>query len=195
MALRTVSVVEPLNEEAPGPEAVKRNDVLRIAQTHEGERGGLIATLEGIQDAQGYLSEEALRTVADATGLSLVDVYGVATFYHGFSLQPRGNRTISVCLGTACHVRGAPMVVEEFERQLGVRAGGTTVDLEFTLETVNCLGACALGPIVKVDGTYFSNVSRGAVKGIIEQSRAEQLTGAIPVVATTNEPAMVTAEA
>jgi len=101
-----------------------------------------------------------------------VDIYGVATFYKSFSLKPRGKHLISVCLGTACHVRGAPSIAEEFEKQLHVKAGETTADREFTLETVNCLGACALGPVVVVDGHYFSKVKRPRVREIIATSRA-----------------------
>jgi len=132
---------------------------------------GLISILEEIQERYGYLPEMALRAVAKATGRSLVDVYGVATFYRSFSLQPRGKHLICGCLGTACHVRGAPVIVEEFERQLGIPRGGTTADKEFTLETVNCLGACALGPIVVADGHYFSNVSTARVAEIVEKTR------------------------
>jgi NADH-quinone oxidoreductase subunit E len=101
----------------------------------------------------------------------MVDIYGVARFYRSFSLKPRGKHLICACLGTACHVRGAPSVVEEFERQLNIKAGQTTADKEFTLETVNCLGACALGPIVVVDNHYFSNVDMAKVKHILEKVR------------------------
>lgn len=144
-----------------------------IKQEWSGNNGSLIATLEEIQAEHGYLSEEALRAVSAQTGRSLVDVYGVATFYHSFSLKPRGKHLICACLGTACHVRGAPSIVEEFERCLGVRAGETTSDGEFTLETVNCLGACALGPIVVVDGRYFSNVDPAGVKDIVAKLSAD----------------------
>ncbi|OPX23885.1 MAG: hypothetical protein B1H03_00215 [Planctomycetales bacterium 4484_113] len=127
--------------------------------------------LERVQARYNYLPEEALRKVAAETGRSMVDIYGVATFYRAFSLKPRGKHLVSVCLGTACHVRGGPIIAEEFERQLGIRRGETTADKEFTLETVNCLGACALGPIVTVDGHYFSHVSTGRVKKILQQAR------------------------
>jgi len=147
-------------------------EVLGILAKHRRQRGGLIAVLEDIQATYGYLPEEALRTVGDETGRSLVDIYGIATFYHCFTLQRRGRHVVSACLGTACHVRGAPRVVEEFERQLGVKAGQTTPDGEFTLETVNCLGACALGPIVVIDGHYFSNVSLTQVNGMLDKARA-----------------------
>jgi len=153
------------------PQDVDPADVLRILDAHKGGRGGLIAILEAIQAEYGYLPQAALRAVADAAGRSLVDVYGVATFYRSFRLYPRGKHLISVCLGTACHVRGAPMVAEEFERRLGIQAGGTTKDGEFTLETVNCLGACALGPIVVADGRYFPNVRVGDAVRILAQVR------------------------
>jgi (2Fe-2S) ferredoxin len=100
-----------------------------------------------------------------------VEVYGVATFYSWFSLKPRGKHLVSSCQGTACHVRGAPRVVEELQNQLKVKPGETTGDREFTLETVNCLGACALGPIVVADGHYFPNVAPGKVKSLLQKTR------------------------
>ena len=145
--------------------------VSEFVDQHTGSRGGLIAILQDIQARYGYLPADALKAVAEKTGRPLVDIYGVATFYRSFSLQPRGKHVCSVCLGTACHVRGGPAVAEELQRELGVHPGETTSDREFTLETVNCLGACALGPIVVVDGHYFSNVSPAGVKGIVESAR------------------------
>ncbi|MFC1888857.1 NAD(P)H-dependent oxidoreductase subunit E [Thermodesulfobacteriota bacterium] len=150
---------------------MKSDDISSIVEKHRTNRGGLVSILEEIQAKYGYLPQEILRKVADNTGCSLVDVYGVATFYKSFSLKPRGKHLVSVCLGTACHVRGAPMIVEEFERKLEVGAGETTWDKEFTLETVNCLGACALGPIVVVDGHYFSNVGTVDVDKILKKTR------------------------
>jgi len=147
---------------------VNSTDILRILEKHTEDKGRLIAILEEIQDEYGYLPEKSLRIVSDKTGCSMVDVYGVATFYRSFSLTPRGKHLICACLGTACHVRGAPWVVEEFERQLGIKAGQTTEDKEFTLETVNCLGACALGPVVVIDGHYFSKVKKSRVSQLLE---------------------------
>ena len=147
-------------------------DVSKVLEKHEKGKGGLISVLEDIQGKYGYLPAEALKEVAKTTGRSLVDIYGVATFYKSFSLKPRGKHLISVCMGTACHVRSAPIIAEEFERQLGIEAGDTTPDREFTLETVNCLGACALGPIVVADGRYFSNVDTNKVKLILKKTRA-----------------------
>jgi NADH-quinone oxidoreductase subunit E len=151
---------------------MERGEVLSILERHDGNRIGLIPILEDIQARYNHLPAEALKVLADETGRSLVDVYGVATFYKSFSLKPRGKHLCSVCTGTACHVRGAPIIAEEFERQLGTDAGRTTSDKEFTLATVNCLGACALGPIVVVDGHYFSNVNSAQVKKIIKKTRS-----------------------
>ncbi len=151
---------------------MKTDDIVSIVERHATDQGGLISILEDIQARYSYLPEDALRVVADKTGRPLVDVYGVATFYRAFSLKPRGKHLVSVCLGTACHVRGGPSVAAELERQLHVLPGETTADREFSFETVNCLGACALGPIVVVDGHYFSNVTPPKVKGILDQVRA-----------------------
>lgn len=146
-------------------------EIAGIVKESGSAEGGLISILEKIQAKYSYLPEEALREVANQTGRSLVDIYGVATFYRAFSLEPRGKHLISVCLGTACHVRGGPGIIEEMERQLEVKAGDTTPDNEFTLETVNCVGACALGPVVIIDGHYFSKVKSAKVKKILKSAR------------------------
>ena len=150
---------------------MKTEDIEAILEKYSISRGGLISILQGIQSKYGYLPEKSLNIVSEKTGRSLVDIYGVATFYKSFRLKPRGKHLISVCLGTACHVRGGPVIAEEFERQLEIKAGETTPDKEFTLQAVNCLGACALGPIVVVDGHYFSNVNTTKVKQIIYKAR------------------------
>ncbi len=146
-------------------------DISRILEKHTEDKGRLIAVLEEIQAKYGYLTEESLRIVSDEIGRPLIDVYSVATFYRSFSLKPRGKHLIYACLGTACHVRGASRVVEEFERQLGIKSGQTTADMEFTLETLNCLGACALGPVVVIDGHYFSKVRKSKVSQLLDDAR------------------------
>ena len=146
-------------------------DVSEILQRHAGQRGALIAVLADMQSRWGYLPEEALRSVAAAMARPLADVYGIATFYRAFSLTPRGEHLVCACLGTACHVRGGPGVAEEIGRQLGIQAGETSEDGLFTLETVNCLGACALGPVVVIDGHYYSKVTRPQVAGILADAR------------------------
>ncbi len=137
----------------------------------------VISVLEEIQERCGYLPEKALRTVAGKTGRSLVDVYGVATFYSSFSLKPRGEHSICACLGTACHVRGAKASLKELTKRLGIGPGETTADGEITLETANCLGACALGPILTVDGRYLSNVRPSMVNTIVERTKSGAACG------------------
>ncbi len=143
-------------------------DVRGILAKYEKSRGRLIAILEEIQTKCGYLPESALRMVCEQTGYSLVDVYGIATFYRSFSLIPKGEHLVCACLGTACHVRGAARVVDELQDQLGIKSGETTPDGQFTLETVNCLGACALGPVVVIDGHYFSKVRKAKVRQLLD---------------------------
>ncbi len=145
--------------------------VEEIVAQHHGSPGGMLSILSEVQAKYGYLPQDALRRIAKATGDSLTDIYAVVTFYKAFSLKPRGKHLVSVCLGTACHVRGAPKIAEEVSRQLGIGPGETTPDKEFSLETVNCLGACALGPTVVVDHHYFRHVTTAKVPHILEQAR------------------------
>lgn len=143
-------------------------NIIRIVDKHEGERGAIISILEDIQTEYNYLPEDALKIVAKKTNHSLVDIYGVATFYKSFSLEERGQHLVSVCMGTACHVRGAPDVLEAFEDTLELRAGQTNEDKTFTLSTVNCLGACALGPVAVMDGEYCRNVKTNRVPAMVK---------------------------
>ncbi len=145
--------------------------VKELTDKYRSDQGGLIGILEEVQARYGYLPREVLESVSEETGHSLVDIFGVATFYKSFSLTPRGRHQCSVCLGTACHVRGGSAIAEEFSKKLGIKAGETTADNEFSLETVNCLGACALGPVVVVDGHYFSQVNVKKVKEIIDVTK------------------------
>ncbi len=161
--------LSPKTSKAAG-EGSAEDQIARIVNRHDGARGSLIATLEDIQSVYGYLPEKSLRLLAEKTGKSLVDVYGVATFYNQFDLKPRGEHLVSVCLGTACHVRNSGAVVEEFKSQLGIEVGQTTADRRFTLKTVNCLGACALGPVAVIDGRYFSKLNRLSVGSLIEKT-------------------------
>jgi NADH-quinone oxidoreductase subunit E len=147
---------------------INPQDVLRIVDKHDGKRGSIISILEDIQADYNFLPRDALRLVSVKTGHSLVDIYGVATFYRAFSLEPRGRHLISICMGTACHVRGAPRILDKFEQVLGLKAGQTTEDQQFTLTTVNCLGACALGPVLVVDGEYHRNVVTRQVGKIVD---------------------------
>jgi len=138
--------------------------VTAIVRKYGANRDSLISILQDMQSEYRYLPEDALRMVAKELNLQLIQLYGVATFFKAFSLKPRGEHVVHVCLGTACHVRRAPAVLDEVKRQLGIEAGETTEDMRFSLETVNCLGACALGPILVVDGEYHGQMSPGKVK-------------------------------
>lgn len=134
---------------------------------HRHERGPLVTVLQDINIELGYIPPPALKYVSMKLQLPLADVYHVATFYTAFSLTPRGEHIIKLCMGTACHVRGAPRVLDALEERLEIRAGGTTDDLKFTLETVNCLGACAMGPVMLVDGEY-KTVAPNEVNSLID---------------------------
>ncbi|MBN2372250.1 NAD(P)H-dependent oxidoreductase subunit E [bacterium] len=140
-----------------------------IIKNHMGGPGSLMHTLQAIQDEYNYLPKEALFRVSEMMETPISRIYNVVTFYKAFSLVPRGRHIISVCLGTACHVRGAAKVVGELERCLKVKSGETTSDNKFTLNTVNCLGACALGPVVVIDGEYFGKVTPDKIDSIIEK--------------------------
>jgi NADH-quinone oxidoreductase subunit E len=129
-----------------------------INQEAQGE-GSLIGALAEIQARYRYLPPEALLLAGERFGVPLAQVYAVATFYNAFSLKPKGKHCLNVCMGTACHVRGSPQVLDRLEIKLGIKPGDTTRDRKFTLETVNCLGACALGPIVVTDGNYSGQMT------------------------------------
>ncbi len=133
------------------------------------DKSSLIAILQAVQKQEGFISPESIETISRHLGVSKSQVFGVATFYRSFSFKPKGECCISVCMGTACHVRGAQMIAEEYERLLGIKAGETTQDLKFTLETVNCLGACALGPIVVENEKYHGQMNIGKAKILLEK--------------------------
>jgi NADH:ubiquinone oxidoreductase subunit E len=149
-------------------------DVFRLVDKHNGEHGSIISILEDIQAQYNFLPGRALRIVASRTGRSLVDIYALATFYRGFSLKPKGRHMVSVCMGTACHVRRSPDVLAGFCQRLNIRPGETTRDREFSLSTVNCLGACALGPVTVIDGEYYRNVKKSDVPMILEHAHRDE---------------------
>ena len=132
----------------------------------------IIAILHALQDQERYLPQEDLRFLAKELQIPPSRLFHISTFYKAFSLKPRGNHQCNVCVGTACHVRGAPLILEEVERKLGIKSGETTPDLEYSLNTVNCLGACSLAPIVMVDGEYYGNSSVPTVGRMLKQAKA-----------------------
>ena len=131
----------------------------------------LISVMQDIQLAYRYLPKESLEKVAKKLTVPLAQVYGVATFYKAFSLTPRGETILHVCTGTACHIRGAPLLLHELEVQLGIKPGETTEDLAFSLEAVNCVGACALAPVVVSNETAHGNLSVSKVRRLTKQKK------------------------
>ena len=142
-----------------------------------GKRGILIAILQRVQEKVGYLSEDAMKMIAARLSLSLSTVYGVASFYKHFHFKPRGKNVVKVCTGTACHVRGAKSVLSEMENKLGIKEGETTPDLSVTLETVGCVGCCALAPVATVnDQELYGELTPQMVDDIIAMARSEHGT-------------------
>ena len=144
---------------------------MELANKENGDT--LLSILQDIQAECGYLPEEKLIETAETLDMPLIDVYGVATFYKSFSLTPRGRHQVKVCLGTACHVRGATRIGKEVRRKLGIGPGETSEDGEFSLETVMCLGCCAIGPVVAIDGKYYGQVTPTKVESILRTIRGE----------------------
>ncbi|MEA2004714.1 MAG: NAD(P)H-dependent oxidoreductase subunit E, partial [Acidobacteriota bacterium] len=122
-----------------------------------------------VQKEYGYISVESVSAISKYLRITESEIFGILTFYKAFTLEPRGKHHITICMGTACHIRGAPKIVEEAERQLGIDAGETTPDRMFSLETVNCLGCCAIGPVAVVDGNYYSNITTKKINSIINE--------------------------
>ena len=140
-------------------------DIDEILERYPGEPRYLIALLQDVQAEYNYISPESMGLVCDHVGVPKTQAWAVATFYQSFSLEPRGEHGIKVCLGTACHLKGGERIAEGLEMDLGVERGHTTEDMRFTLETVNCLGACALAPVVLVDeDDYFGRATRSTVR-------------------------------
>ena len=154
-------------------------EVNRILRRYGNDATDIIAILQDVQQTYRYLPKDVMETLATKLDIPLSRVYHLATFFRAFSLEPRGKHELHVCMGTACHVRGAPRILEALERGLKVQAGETTKDMQVTLETVNCVGACALGPVVVVDGES---------KGKLNPQRAERLLEPIMLEAPPRKP-------
>lgn len=131
-----------------------------IIDKYKGDKSSLIQVLLDIQHENRWLPRDALMQASQRLGIPLSQIYHIATFYKAFSLTPRGRHSVSVCLGTACQVRGAPRLLDRVTEKLEIKPGETSDDMRFSLETVNCLGCCALGPVMVVDEEYHSSPSR-----------------------------------
>lgn len=148
---------------------IDMNRIDAIIEQYKGQERLLTSLLQDVQAAYNYLPQEALERVAEELDLPRIQVYQVAKFYKAFSLEPRGKHLVTVCLGTACHVRGGVRIAEQVERSLGIAPGQTSKDGQFTLETVNCVGCCALGPIMIVDGKYHGKMAASSVERVLKQ--------------------------
>ncbi|MDI6741992.1 MAG: NAD(P)H-dependent oxidoreductase subunit E [Smithella sp.] len=149
------------------PEQVEKLN--SIIEKHKGKAGALIPVLEEAQVCLEYLPLTVQKKIAAGLNLPLSRVYGVVTFYSFFTMTPRGKHTIRVCLGTACYVRGGKVLTETLEKQFGIKEGETTADRLFTLESVRCLGACGLGPVIVIDEDVHGRVKPGKIKEILTQ--------------------------
>jgi NADH:ubiquinone oxidoreductase subunit E len=144
-----------------------------IISSYQAKPTALIMILQEIQQEYHYLPKPALERVSKKMDLAMSQIFGVATFYKAFSLEPRGRHHICVCTGTACHVRNSQSIVEKLERDLKLERGHTSRDGEFTLETVNCVGACALGPVVVADEKYWGHLTVSDVESMLEAVRSK----------------------
>jgi NADH-quinone oxidoreductase subunit E len=144
------------------------NPVDLIVDRYQDKRTALISILHDVQDRYKYLPEEALKMVASRLRMDINEIYGVATFYKSFTLVPQGKHSITLCLGTACHVRGGPKILRELKSLLHIEPGQTTVDRQFSLNVVNCLGVCAIGPVMMVDGKFYGEMNTLRAKKMIE---------------------------
>ncbi len=167
--VRNRAYLEPLEPEPLDLTPDELDEVNRILAKHEGEDGAIVPILQDVNAKYNWLPPGAVRRVSDAMGMPLSRLLRIATFYNAFSLAPRGKFTISVCLGTACYVKGAQRIVEAFERELGIKVRGTTEDLGFTLETVNCLGCCGQSPVVTVNDDIYGYVKPGEVPKMLKR--------------------------
>jgi len=142
-----------------------------ILKKYHGVQGSLIPVLQEAQTAYGYLPKEVLQNMAEKMDIPISQIYGVVTFYSQFHLKPRGKNIIRVCQGTACHVRGAKAILQEIEDELNIQAGGTTPDLLFTLETVACIGACGLAPVLMINNNTYGRLTPESIPEILATYR------------------------
>jgi NADH-quinone oxidoreductase subunit E len=147
---------------------MERNRIDRIIEKHGGEPSSLIQVMLDIQSENHWLPKEALERISERLEVPMTRIQHIATFYKAFSLVPKGRHRIHICMGTACHVRGAPRLLDAVENLTGIRAGETDLDLRFSLETVNCLGCCALGPVMEIDGETHGKMTSAQVRDILK---------------------------
>jgi len=158
-------------------DAVAKEELIdEVVRRYDGEVGMLIPMMQDLQAECGYLPVDQLKRLAERLGLPLSRLYAVATFYSSFHLSPKGRHEVTLCVGTVCHLKGAGLISEMIQKEFQVAAGGTTPDGLFSFQPVNCVGACALAPVMIVDGKYYDGVSPGAARGIIQALPMEEQT-------------------
>ncbi len=145
-----------------------------IIDRYNNDPTALLAIMQDVQDEMRYLPREAVTRISQKLSVPVARIYSMATFYTSFHLEPRGKYTCTVCMGTACHVRGAKRLVEQLERDLAIPSGKTTADLLFSIEEVNCVGACALGPLVIINGEYNGNMTSDLVSKKVKQIKSQE---------------------
>ena len=158
----------------PGSEESLDDKVDQILASYSGEKAELIPILQQVQQVLGYLPQEAMRRIADFTGVPECTVFGVATFYSQFKFAPVGRNIIKVCRGTGCYVKGAPRLLDEIEKLLAIKDGQTTSDLEYTLETVACFGSCALAPVMVVNDKVYGSLTSAKAREILGREDREE---------------------
>ena len=156
-----------------GTEAQEKQ-LQEVIAKHRGQPGGLMPTLQEAQGIYGYLPIEVQSKIADGLGVSLSEVFGVATFYSQFSLTPKGEHVCSVCLGTACYVKGSDKILEAVEKKLGIKAGECTADGKFSIESCRCVGACGLAPVMTIGDEVYGKLTPDQVSGIIDSYMNEK---------------------
>lgn len=156
---------------------VQEEQLKEVIANHRDQKGGLMPVLQEAQGIYGYLPIEVQTMIADGLGISLSEVYGVATFYSQFSLTPKGKHKISVCLGTACYVKGSDKILEAIEARLGIKSGECTEDGLFSIDACRCVGACGLAPVMLVDEDVYGKVTTAQVPGILDSYRDKEEGG------------------
>lgn len=147
----------------------EKDKLSEIVKKYGKDKSQLVSILQDVQTAYHYLPKEALDKLSKKMDIPQSQIYSLATFFRAFSLKPRGEHIVNVCLGTACHVRGGELILESLERQLNIKRGDTTGDMKFTLESVNCMGCCATGPVVKIDDEYYGHMTNDKVEPMLNK--------------------------
>ena len=168
------SVVQDIGTPLPGQEAATEERLSEVLSSYQGREDELIPILQRVQQDFGYLPEGAMKRIAKFLKLPESTVFGVSTFYAQFKLHPSGKNIVRVCRGTACHVRGGARILREVEKELGIKAGESTSDLEYCLETVACIGACALAPTMVVNKRTHGQMTTKKVAQVIDQFRRDK---------------------